>query len=110
MDTPNTFSFLFFFHFGELYFVLFIMYMSITRSNAMIFEAFSTLKEQNGLDTNTIANFIEVHIEVPIFLVSNYLSIIVILLIQSNLALYPMYYYIVYLLYFIYLSLFPSLK
>ncbi|KAF3439631.1 hypothetical protein FNV43_RR17909 [Rhamnella rubrinervis] len=34
-------------------------------SNAMIFEAFSTLKEQNGLDTNTIANFIEQRHEVP---------------------------------------------
>lgn len=83
--------------------MLFIMYMSIARSNAMIFEAFSTLKEQNGLDTNTIANFIEVHIKVHIFLVSNCLSIIVVWFIQRNLALFPVY-YVVYLLHVIHLS------
>lgn len=34
----------------------------------MIFEALSTSKDQNGLDTSTIASFIEVLLEVTFFL------------------------------------------
>lgn len=62
-DSPS-----YFVHFGELYFLLFIMRISITRYNAMIFEALSTSKDQNGLDTSTIASFIEVLLEVTFFL------------------------------------------
>lgn len=79
---------LYYYHFilVKLYFLLLIIYISITRSNELIFEAFSTLKEPNGLDTSTIASFIEVFIEVHIFIVLNNILIILILLIQRNLA------------------------